>query len=113
MTINMENIPQNGSLSDYQDYVLKVLQQRGFSEQDIKSRLALLVEEVGELAKAIRKNNNERCDSESEIYYVGLELADVFFVLISIANTLQINLSESFVKKEQINNSRTWSSVNL
>ncbi|MEK7432847.1 MAG: MazG nucleotide pyrophosphohydrolase domain-containing protein [Cyanobacteriota bacterium] len=108
MITTENNIPNQGSLADYQSYIMRALTQRGFINQDVNMRLTLLIEEVGELAKAIRKSNNERCDTSSEHYDVQLELADVFFVLVSIANNLSIDLSSAFLKKELINNNRTW-----
>ncbi len=105
---NCIEIPENGRLTQYQEYIKNILTERGFIEQDVNTRLALLVEEVGELAKSIRKFNNEKIDINSKIGNVDEEIADVFFVLISIANKIGINISEAFVKNENKNNSRVW-----
>jgi NTP pyrophosphatase (non-canonical NTP hydrolase) len=52
-----------------------------------------LVEEVGELATALREESNEACASE---------FADCFAWLISLANLKGVNLEEAFLKKYSI-----------
>lgn len=42
---------------------------------------------------------------------VESEVADVFIVLNSICNTLNINLFEAFYEKEKINGQRVWSKI--
>lgn len=101
-------IPCNGTIADYQHYIRAVLTKRGFINQSVDTRFTLLVEEVGELAKSLRKMNNEKVDINSRITNVHEELADVLFVLISIANKLDIDLSEAFVNKEELNNLKVW-----
>jgi len=101
-------IPKNGTISDYQTYIRDVLTKRGFISQNVDTRFTLLVEEVGELAKSIRKLNKEKIDVNSRTTDVHEEIADVFFVLVSIANKLDIDLSEAFIRKEQLNNLKIW-----
>lgn len=70
------------------------------------------MEEVGELAKAIRKEKTDMRVDKSKIKNyesVESEVADVFIVLNSICNTLNINLFEAFYEKEKINGKRVWS----
>lgn len=50
--------------------------------------LAVLFEEVGELAEAVRKNEN-----------VEEELVDVLFMIISIANLFNVDLEKKLVEK--------------
>ena len=74
-----------------------------------------LSEEVGELAKAIRKEKTNMCIDKSKIKNydtVENEIADVFIVLSSICNTLNINLFNAFYEKEQINVERFWNNDN-
>lgn len=56
-----------------------------------------LTEEVGELAREINHvygpKQKKLCEKEKEI---GLELADNLFVLICLANSMNIDLTESF-----------------
>ena len=106
-----ENLKQSSTLSDIQTYIKKVLQLRGFEGQTAKDKILLLVEEVGELAKAVRKNSSgASVDLQKIKNYdsVESEIADVLIVLISVANTLDIDIFESLKEKEQININRKW-----
>ena len=49
--LNEKNI-----LQEVQQYIKDVIKIRGFSNQEIEKTMLLLLEEVGELAKSIRKN---------------------------------------------------------
>lgn len=106
-----KNLKPTSTLPDIQTYVKKVLQIRGFENQNVKDKLLLLSEEVGELAKAVRKNSSgasvdlkklENYDS------VESEIADVLIVLISVANILDVDIFKSLKEKEQININRKW-----
>ena len=73
--------------------------------------MLLLTEEVGELAKAIRKDTaNLKIDSSKIENYdtIESEVADVFIVLNSICTALDINLFDAIYNKESINISRKW-----
>lgn len=60
-------------------------------------QLARLTEEVGELAREVNHQYGEKQKKESEEEKrVEEELGDVLFVLISTANSLDIDLSDSF-----------------
>ncbi len=61
------------------------------------ANLARLVEEVGELAREVnhRFGSKPKKDSEAE-QDLALELADVLFVLITLANSQGIDLSDAF-----------------
>jgi len=68
----------------------------------------MLGEEVGELFKAVRKEIGVSVATDSQIKKVSEELADVFFLTMSIANRLGIDLEQVFRKKEEKNNQRSW-----
>jgi ATP-dependent exoDNAse (exonuclease V) beta subunit len=66
---------------------------------------------VNIIQKAVRKDKtNIPVDREKLHNYdsVEHEVADVFVVLLSICNRLDINLFDAFVDKEKINVNRTW-----
>ncbi len=107
----LDEITESSSLRDIQKYVCKALELRGFNNQSPQDKILLLVEEVGELAKAIRKSNtNIAIDPERINNYecVESEIADVLIVLISLCNTLNVDIFKSFIEKEAINVRRTW-----
>lgn len=74
---------------------------RYFSEL---TNMALLTEEVGELARIIaRKYGDQSCKEDEKDLNLSEEMADVLWVLICLANQTGIDLTkafeESFVKK--------------
>lgn len=63
------------------------------------SNMAILTEEVGELARImVRKYGDQSFKRNDEDKDLGDEMADVFFVLICLANQTGINLTEAFHK---------------
>ena len=44
------------TLQEVQNYIKEVIEIRGFANQEIEKTMLLFIEEVGELAKSIRKN---------------------------------------------------------
>jgi NTP pyrophosphatase (non-canonical NTP hydrolase) len=66
------------------------------------TNMALLTEEVGEVARLIARKYGEQSfkDLEEEVD-LGNELADVLFVLICLANQTGINLTEVLEKNIQ------------
>ncbi len=63
------------------------------------TNMAILTEEVGEVARIISRTYGEQSSKESDLKkQLPDELADVLFVLICIANQTGIDLQEAFVK---------------
>ena len=106
-----ESLNENNSLNKIQDYIKEIIKIRGFSEQRVQDKMLLLLEETGELAKAIRKTLPEASIDYDKIEnYTDIEeeIADVFIVLVSICNRLNINLYDAMKKKEEKNIKRQW-----
>ncbi|MGC4121513.1 MAG: MazG nucleotide pyrophosphohydrolase domain-containing protein [Myxococcales bacterium] len=95
-------------LSDFQEYVVQLERERGFSHQTLLQKCLLLGEEMGELFKSIRKIEGLSMDDKSKVGAAADELADVFIYLCAIANRLGIDLEKAFRDKEAINQTRTW-----
>ncbi|MFZ4462343.1 MAG: MazG nucleotide pyrophosphohydrolase domain-containing protein [Bacteroidales bacterium] len=104
----MPFLPSNPSLAQFQQYVIELEKERGFSDQNILQKSLMLGEEVGELFKAIRKQQNIKMDQKSVVGSVEEELADILIFICSIANRLDIDLEKAFRDKEEINKKRTW-----
>ena len=51
----LNNLNEKASLNELQEYIKKVIEIRGFSNKSVQEEMLLLLEETGELAKAIRK----------------------------------------------------------
>lgn len=77
--------------------------------------MLLLLEEVGELAKSIRKNATDMSIDKNKINHyetIESEIADVFIVLNSVCNKLSIDLFKAIKDKESENIKRVWSGDN-
>lgn len=102
------NLKENPTLTDYQEYVRKMVVERGFDKETTPELFMLLIEECGEMAKAARKSIGIRSDEQSKKYNLGHEAADVFIYLLDICNYYGVNLEKAFREKEEINKKRSW-----
>ena len=67
-----------------------------------------LIEEVGELAEVIRKNQRYRGGDDKIIKgTIEEELYDVLYYVIALANIFNVDLEECCRLKEEINKERT------
>lgn len=77
---------------------------RYFSEL---TNMALLTEEVGEVARIIARKYGEQSEKESDKNLdLSDELADVMWVLICLANQTGVDLTEAFQKNLEKKNAR-------
>ncbi len=104
----MPQLTTKPNLDDLQVYVRQLEIERGFTENTIQQSCLLLGEEVGELFKAVRKQQKMKLDSNSQVGNAKEELADILIYLCSIANRLDINLEQALRDKEEINKKRVW-----
>lgn len=90
---------QNITITEAQqmvDHWIKTIGVRYFSEL---TNMAILTEEVGELARIIaRKFGDQSFKKSDESYEPGDEMADVLWVLICLANQTGVDLNEAFLK---------------
>jgi NTP pyrophosphatase (non-canonical NTP hydrolase) len=105
----MPELKPKPTLADFQTYVVLLEKERGFSEQNVQDKCLLLGEEVGELFKAIRKQEGVKIDVNSKFGSIDEELADILIYLCAIANRYDIDLETAFRNKEKINHQRVWS----
>lgn len=78
------------------DNWIKTVGVRYFSEL---TNTAILMEEVGELARIMARKYGEQSFKETDkAYQLSDEMADVLWVLICIANQTGVNLTEAFQK---------------
>lgn len=106
-----KDLNENNTVQEVQNYIKEVIELRGFGNQEIEKTMLLLLEEVGELAKAIRKNaTNMSIDKDKISHYdtIESEVADVFIVLNSVCNKLDIDLYQALKEKEKENIKREW-----
>jgi NTP pyrophosphatase (non-canonical NTP hydrolase) len=78
------------------DQWIKTVGVRYFNEL---TNMAMLTEEVGEVARIIARRYGEQSEKESDKNKdLGDEMADVLFVLICLANQTGINLTDALAK---------------
>ena len=62
------------------------------------TNMAILTEEVGEVARIIARRYGDQSFKEGEKDTLGDELADVLWVLMAIANQTDVNLTEALAR---------------
>jgi len=78
------------------DEWIKTVGVRYFDEM---TNMAILMEEVGEVARIMARRYGEQSEKESDKNKdLGDEMADVMFVLICLANQTGINLEQALMK---------------
>lgn len=77
------------------DHWIKQYGVRYFSEL---TNMAILTEEVGELARVIARKYGDQSFKNGEKENLGEEMADVLWVLICLANQIGVDLTEEFNK---------------
>ncbi len=101
-------ISDNTTINELQEYVRRICSERGFDEDDLSSKMVMLTEEVGELAKSIRKLVGLKVDKATSSKAVEEEVADVIIVLLGMASALNIDIAKAIEDKEVINRKRNW-----
>lgn len=94
-----------------QHYYRRVAIDRGYAHEDAKACLMLLVEEIGELARALRKEANLPRHHQASDVTVEQEIADVILYLIHMANITGVSINTALHRKEEINHAR-WLASN-
>lgn len=107
----MTELPKDDSLTKLQSYVWQINIERDFNTEDASKKLVMLMEEVGELAKAVRQHVGLKFTSTTKQTDVAEELADVQIVLLGLASLLKIDMFQSVLEKEEKNRQRTWTKL--
>ncbi len=103
------SLNEKSSLEELQEYARKMIIARGFEEETPQDILMLLTEELGELAREVRKTTSVKLDKNTDrTPNLGNEIADVFNYLLALCIANNIDLFEVFKKKEEINLKREW-----
>lgn len=74
--------------------------ERKFDTEDSSKKMVMLMEEVGELAKAIRKRIGLKFTNTTKQADLKEELTDVQIVLLGLASMLNIDLFDAVAEKE-------------
>jgi NTP pyrophosphatase (non-canonical NTP hydrolase) len=105
----MADLPTNPTLPQLQQYLEAICIERGWTQDNYAEKFLLFTEEVGELAKAIRKTQGLYQEQARQKHLeLEEEFADVLSYLLDLANYFQVDLESAFRDKEKINATRKW-----
>jgi NTP pyrophosphatase (non-canonical NTP hydrolase) len=105
----MADLSTHPTLPELQRYMDEVCKERGWTKDSYAEKFLLFTEEVGELAKAIRKTQGLYQEKAKQKHLeLEEEFADVLSYLLDLANYFQVDLETAFRQKERINATRTW-----
>ncbi len=90
------------TIKEAQDTVDKWIRENGVRYFSELTNMAILAEEVGEVARIIARKYGDQSFKESDKFKdLADEYADVLFVLICLANQTGVDLTEAFKKNLQ------------
>jgi NTP pyrophosphatase (non-canonical NTP hydrolase) len=105
----MGDLPEHPTLPQLQRYLDVVCKERGWTKDSYAEKFLLFTEEIGELAKAIRKAQGLYQEkARQKPVELEEEFADVLSYLLDLANYFQVDLEKAFRGKEQVNSARIW-----
>lgn len=105
----MAQLPDTPTLRDLQQYIAEVCQERGWTKDTPSQKFVLFIEEVGELAKAMRNAAGLYAEqARPRDHNLEEEFADVLSYLLDLANAYQVDLEQVFRAKELVNQTRRW-----
>ena len=94
-------------IKNAQEAVDRWIKEHGVRYFDPLTNMALLTEEVGEVARIIARRYGQQSEKESDTTRdLGEELSDVVFVVMCLANQAGIDLSSAFNRKMEIKTAR-------
>ena len=109
---NTQHVPRNKEIMEIKilqnqvDEWIKTIGVRYFNEL---TNMAMLTEEVGEVARIIARRYGEQSEKESDKSKdLGEELADVLFVTLCLANQTGVDLQAAFDKNMKVKTERDF-----
>lgn len=98
-------LPERPTLADLQTHIREIVDERHWTK-DPNEVFILFTEEVGELARELRKKwNYGSGDADKD---PAGELADVLMYLLDLANHFEVDLEKAMRAKIAKNEGRTW-----
>ena len=94
------------NMKDLQIQVDDWINQYGVRYFNELTNMAILTEEVGELARVMSRIYGEQSFKENDKNNIGEELADILFVVLCIANQTNTDLNLEFQKKMKLKSVR-------
>lgn len=105
----LEQLNKKSSVEELQKYIKDMIQVRGF-KNSLLERMCLLTEEMGELAKEVRKTDKNLAIDVNKQYSSNLEneITDVFICLMGMCELIDMDIVKGLKDKEEINFKREW-----
>lgn len=100
-----DSLPESPTLADFQRHIRETVEENHWTK-DPNEIFVLFTEEVGELARELRKKWAYGKDGVS--VSAGSEIADIFMYLVDLANHFDVDLESSVREKLEENKGRTW-----
>lgn len=106
---NLDKLSKNSSVEDLQKYIKDMIEVKGF-KTSLLERMCLLTEEIGELAKEVRKTDDNLTIDINKEYSSSLEneITDVFICLMGMCELLDMDIVQGLKNKEEINFNREY-----
>ena len=104
------------TVAELQRQVRQLRDAKGF-QITLEQRLAYLMSEVGEVAKEVLRLSRdgsedvgkmEATETEVVVENLGMEVHDVIWNLLDLADMVGIDLEEAFKRKAKLNEGRRW-----
>ena len=108
MKTNTKGLPAGATLGQLQRYIEREAKRRGFGDQTALQKCLILGEEVGELFKAVRKEEKMPIGEHSKVGTIDEELADVLMYVCTIASYYGVDLEKAFRAKDKVHSRRVW-----
>lgn len=105
----LDKLSKKSPVEDLQKYIKDMIEVRKF-RTSLLERMCLLTEEIGELAKEVRKTDKNLFIDVDKNYNSNLEneITDVFICLMGMCELLDMDIVEGLKNKEEINFKRKW-----
>jgi len=108
MKTKEKGLPAGATLGELQRYIEREAKGRGFGNQTALQKCLILGEEVGELFKAVRKEEKMPIGAHSKVGTISEELADVLMYVCTIASFYGVDLEQAFRAKDKVHSKRVW-----
>jgi NTP pyrophosphatase (non-canonical NTP hydrolase) len=95
--------PPAPAVQSFQAYYAKAAIRRGYENESAQNCLVLMLEEFGELARAVRKSEHLKRSSAYPTQGEADELADIFIYVVHMANIIGLDLANAVHSKENSN----------
>ena len=105
----LDNLSHKSSVAELHKYIKDMILVRGF-KNTLLERMCLLTEEIGELAKEVRKTDKNLAIDINKKYSSNLEneITDVFICLMGMCDLIDMDIVKGLKDKEEINFKREW-----